>query len=302
VGAGFGGAVVIDGGSLSLSGALFFKNEGRFGGAVHVRSNDAGSAFATIDKVSFLANSSGSMGGAVYLRGGDATVTITGSAFESNAAADGGGGLVRNDAKLRIENSSFTRNTANRGGGMLISTLPGGSMNPYVRVQSVTVSGNVASLGSGGGVYNSGAGLEMYSMTIAGNTGGGVLTDANGNSRFRDTVLQNPGAANCALNTGSYSDDGANLATDTTCKLVNANSLQDSSLNPGLGALTKDPNGLTSFMKAGSRSVLLDRGVSCPTLDQIGAARSGGCDIGAVESGYNPFGNIVVVIGGVLSP
>jgi hypothetical protein len=64
-------------------------------------------------------------------------------------------------------------------GGLLISTLPGGSMNPYVRVQSVTVSANVATLGTGG-AYNSGAGLKMYSMTIAGNTGGGVVVVIGG--------------------------------------------------------------------------------------------------------------------------
>jgi hypothetical protein len=43
-------------------------------------------------------------------------------------------------------------------------------------------------------------------------------------------------------------------------------------------------------MKAGSLSPLLDRGLSCPTLDQIGATRIGACDIGAVESGSTPFG------------
>src|SRR5207247_2028215 len=89
---GFGGAIFAAGLYIGFSGAVFFTYEGRFGGALHVRSNDASSATATIDKVSFLANSSGSMGGAVYLRGTDASVTITGSAFESNAAADGGGG------------------------------------------------------------------------------------------------------------------------------------------------------------------------------------------------------------------
>jgi hypothetical protein len=119
--------------------------------------------------------------------------------------------------------------------------------------------------------------------------GNGVLTDG-GNSRFRDTVLQNSGA-NCTLVSGSQSDDGANFATDTSCQLINTSSRQGTTLSPGLGALTRDPNGLTSFMKAGRISPLLDRGLSCPTLDQIGAGRVGLCDIGAVESGTTPFAN-----------
>jgi hypothetical protein len=219
-----------------------------------------------------------------------ASTVITNSSFESNTAVDAGGGLARNDGALRIESSSFTGNSGARGGGLMIATLPGSPINPYVRVQNVTVANNSAN--TGGGIFNTGAGVEMYSMTIAGNVGGGVLTDA-ANSRFRDTVLQNAGA-NCSLLSGSQSEDGANFATDASCNLVNSSSRQGTTLNPALGALSRDPNGLTSFMKPGRLSPLLDRGVSCTTVDQIGAARIGACDIGAVEAGTT----LVVNVGG----
>jgi len=58
----------------------------------------------------------------------------------------------------------------------------------------------------------------MYSITIAGNVSGGVVTDA-ANSRFRDTVLQNAGA-NCSLRSDSQLDHGANFATEATCNLA----------------------------------------------------------------------------------
>jgi predicted outer membrane repeat protein len=293
---GFGGAVVNLGGPMTISNGLFFQNSGRFGGAIHSRPTDAATANLTVDRTTFLSNKSGVFGGAIYLRGVAASTVITNSSFESNTAVDAGGGLVRNDGALRIESSSFTGNSAARGGGLMVSTLPGSPMNPYVRIQNVTVANNSANTSdgtfNGGGLFNTGAGVEMYSMTIAGNVSGGVVTDA-ANSRFRDTVLQNAGA-NCSLRSGSQSDDGANFATDATCNLVNTSSRQGTMLNPGLGALTRDPNGLTSFMKPGRLSPLLDRGLSCPALDQMGAARIGACDIGAVESGTA----LVVNVGG----
>jgi len=284
-GDGHGGAIVNHGhgGSMSISNGLFFQNQGRFGGALASYTDDETAMKLTIDRTSFQSNASGVFGGAIYVGGPMASAVITNSAFDNNTAVETGGALMRIDAQLRIESSSFTHNSAAKGGALTLVRAPMYPRGPYVRIQNVTIASNSAT--TGGVLQNLGAGLELYSTTIAANVGGGVLTDVFGNTRFRDTVLQNPGASNCALIAGSYSDDGANFATDTTCQLIVSSSSQGTALTPGLGALTKDPNGLTSFMKAGRFSPLLDRGLSCTALDQIGAARSGACDIGAVESG-----------------
>jgi len=278
---GFGGAI-FSVGTLSVIGSDLYGNSARFGGGLFAGTLGTSVSSATIDATLFRFNTSTYLGGGLYTSGSATSapnVNITRSSFYYNVSNAAGGGLARFDSPLHVDSSSFVGNSATDGGGLYVWA---DSTNPYVLLQSVTVGNNTAR--QGGGIYNNGAGLEMYSMTIFGNTGG-VATDNLGNSRFRDTVLENAGSANCTLFSGSYSDDAANFATDSTCQLVGAQSQQSTTLDPLLGPLTQDPAGLTWFFKPLHGSLLIDRGVSCPALDQIGASRSGACDIGAVEGG-----------------
>jgi hypothetical protein len=283
---GYGGAIA-NYGTLSLGNCVLYGNKARFGGGLFVSDDGQLVGFANIVNTEFKLNSaggaSGGYGGALLTQASLLTtlpsVYISGSAFEYNTSGGGGGALLRYDSDLHIENSSFTNNTATaEGGALAIVKLPTSPYEPYIRIQSVTISGNTAA--QGGGVYNWSAGIEMYNTTIAGNTVG-VFTDSNGNSRFRSTVLQNPGYADCTIGSsgGSYSDDAGNFATDASCGIPQ--SLRD----PLLGPLTQDPAGLTSFLKPQGGSPLIDNGYSCPALDQIGAPRIGPCDVGAVEAG-----------------
>ena len=155
-----------------------------------------------------------------------------------------GGGLARFNSGLNIFNSSFTYNTAASGGGLFLGAGPSPTSGPYVRVQSVTVSDNTATSNQGGGVFNTSR-AELYSMTIVTNTNG-VWSGASGNTRFRDTVLQNPGFLNCdGDGTAQISDDSHNFSTDNSCPLPNSQT--GTSLDPQLGPLTTDSLGSTYY-------------------------------------------------------
>jgi hypothetical protein len=205
---------------------------------------------------------------------GTPMVLVSGSSFHANAAGFGGGVSRRNGGLLTIQKSSFVSNSGYYQGGGAIA-FSGSDTSAHVLVQSVTFIDNS---GDGGSVvYNSGAGVDLYSDTIVGNLNTAVYT-TGGNTRFRDTVLQN--FLNCVTTgAGSTSDDLANFTSDLSCKLP-ASKQGD----PMLGVITQDPNGVTTFLRPLAGSPLIDKGVACPATDQIGIPPFGAsCDIGASE-------------------
>ena len=278
--AGYGGAIYNES-VLTLTNSIVSGNEGRFGGGMFVGNNSDG-ARAVVNHVYFLNNTSGSLGGGLYTNIVTTTITISNSGFSGNTAVGSGGGLARFNASLNIFNSSFTYNTAASGGGLFLGALPEPTSGPYVRVQSVTVSDNTATSNQGGGVLNTSR-VELYSMTIVTNTDG-VWSGASGNTRFRDTVLQNPGFLNCdGDGTAQISDDSHNFSTDNSCVLPNSQT--GTSLDSQLGPLATDSPGSTYYHLPLAGSPLINAGFNCPERDQRGAVRPDQCDIGAVEFG-----------------
>ena len=120
-------------------------------------------------------------------------------------------------------------------------------------------------------------------MTIVTNTNG-VWSGGVGNTRFRDTVLQNPGSLNCdGDGTAQISDDSHNFSTDNSCPLPNSQT--GLGLDPKLGPLTVDALGPTFYHMPLAGSPLINAGFNCPEHDQRGAVRPDACDIGVVEYG-----------------
>jgi predicted outer membrane repeat protein len=273
---GYGGAVA-NLGVMTLTRASFVNNDGRFGGALFV--GGTLSARATIDGATFSQNRASQFGGGLYTNAETTAITVTRSAFAGNSA-NVGGGLGRFSAQLRVLDSSFVQNSATTGGGLWVAAGPMASAGGYAQLRSVTVSGNTATGGQGGGILNNGQ-VEVYFATVVSNTNG-IFSDGVGVvTRLRSTVLQNPGSLNCDGVGITPSNDGFNHSSDGSCggTIPNAGDAK-------LGPLQNDGPGTTSYHLPLAGSPLINVGApDCPPLDQRSAIRPSGCDIGAVE--YN---------------
>jgi hypothetical protein len=152
---------------------------------------------------------------------------------------------------------------------------------------NVTLSGNHATGGGGGGMYQGNGNASLSYVTAAGNTAGygaGVYKDGSstGNMYLQDTLLANNTTGNCD---GVVSSLGHNMSSDTHCaSFTQTGDRQNVALPLGPLADNGGPT-LTHMPKVGNPAI---NGGVClvgvPT-DQRGVARPYGpaCDVGAVE-------------------
>jgi predicted outer membrane repeat protein len=274
---GYGGGIASQG-VLTVHDSYFSVNRSRFGGGVFVGGN--GNPQADIQRTIFSQNTAAVFGGGLYTNNEDTLISVSNSIFRRNNAGTGGG-LARFNEQLQLSNSSVTQNTAvGVGGGMYLGAGPSPGSSSYVKVRSVTISTNQAGNPGGGGVFNEGR-AELYHVTIVNNPGG-VYTGMDGNTRFRGSVLHNPGFPNCtsALNT-QISNDAGNHISDDSCGFQFT-----AAGDPKLGPLQSDGVNTLFYHMPLEGSPLINMGPSnCPEIDQRGALRVGPCDIGAVEFG-----------------
>lgn len=272
----YGGAIASVG-VLTITQSFFRDNASRYGGAVFT-GGSSGAGSGRIEHTAFSRNRAVVLGGGLYTNVKTNSVVIDDVSFNANTAQSGGG-IARINADLVVRNTSLTNNAAgNGGGGIFVGKVPVTETVSYVELQNVTISGNLSENSQGGGVLNT-APMTLYHTTIVSNTQG-VQTLGFSNMRFRSSVLYNPGAANCMGEAGSsFSNDGANFVSDTSCGLGDFGNGQD----PMLAQLTSDGFQNTRYHLPLAGSPLLNLGVSCPERDQRGALRPDACDIGAVE-------------------
>lgn len=143
-GSDYGGAIDLEGGTLSVSGGTFDSNGSYdYGGAIE---DDAGSV--TIDKSTFSNNNAG-YGGAIENDKG--AFTLSNSTFSGNSASAGDGGallLQQNTGDNSVSSTAFTNDSATdgeHGGG--ISVEGGSGVNTTVTDSKFT--GNASYYGAG---------------------------------------------------------------------------------------------------------------------------------------------------------
>lgn len=255
------------------------------------------------------------------------SVTVLDSVIEHNA-----GGGINNDGVLRVEGSTLRANSprlllaeggpagvaggtpytgiTNTGSAEIVASAildhrGGGVVNEQggVTLINVTVSGNTATLGSGG-ISNNGT-LAIRSSTITDNSStdpsasGGVSTigDAINSAVVSNSII----AANRADAPGGAPDCRGPIASQGHVLIGNRSGCDELAtttgdlldVDPGLAPLA-DNGGrtLTHALKSGSAAI--DAGnptapesdpTACPATDQRGAGRPHGaaCDIGAFE-------------------
>lgn len=264
---GYGGAIYIHSGSLSISDSTFVHNFAlQQGGAIY-----AAAAVTTIKGTSFYSDTAGESGGAVETAAGlsvdsstftsetaitggggaieanGSTLTITGSTFTGNSASgnlatsDGGAVNAVLSGPLAITGSTFANNTASFDGGA-ISSSPGTSGKTTTLGNDTFTSDNAGN--DGGGLY-SGSTTTIAASTLDANSaasGGDVYVNASGAKlTLHATILAaSSGGHNCAsAGSGAIVDGDYNISDDGSCALAAAHSL--SSTDPGL-----DPAGLAA--------------------------------------------------------
>lgn len=175
-----GGAVYIDGGSVSIADSRFINN--------HADNNGGGITYysplqLTLTQSTFSGNTS--HGGGAYFDSGYLMV-IESSRFQDNHADYGGAGYVA--APSNITASTFFANVATLEGGALYH-----SYGPTV-LTNVTLGGNSAG-NNGGAVNNAGNTLTASNTTIANNTAGAAGGGVYNTSDYAGTVIlkYNPG-------------------------------------------------------------------------------------------------------------
>ena len=282
-----GGGLDNEGGTVTISNSTFSGNSASYGGGL-----ENGNGTVSISNSTFSGNSA--PGPAALASGGGldnfgGTLSISNSTFSGNSASSGqGGGLSNYGGTLSISNSTFSGNSASYGGGL----SNGGPLS----ISNSTFSGNSAS-GGGGLFYNSNGELTISNSTFSGNSadsgqGGGLFTFYGEVNIGGSIVAENTGGdcSNVDLGFGSYTDQGYNLTSDSSCGLAGTGSVQNT--NPKLGPLASN-GGRTQTMallKGSPASDYIPLSSSlCPATDQRGHKRpdspqESACDIGAYES------------------
>jgi hypothetical protein len=181
-GAGQGGGLYVNGGSLTIATSTIASNQGT-GGSPGAYGFNAGTGLGgglfnggtlTVSNSTLSGNSAPLYGGGggIYNSG---TLTVSNSTLSGNSASYFGGGIL-NSGTLTVSNSTLSGNTASGGyygGG-------GGIANEFgtLTVSNSTLSGNRAY--DGGGIYNTSGTLTVSNSTLSGNSasyfGGGIDT------------------------------------------------------------------------------------------------------------------------------
>jgi hypothetical protein len=293
-----GGGGLENKGTVSISNSTFANNSGLFGGGglfnigtVNITNstfanNSAGNALGgglendsgtvTISNSTF-ANNSASQGGGIANNGSGLTVTISNSTFANNSAI-GGGGLF-NYGTVNISTSTFANNSAGSGGG-------GGLLNDgTVSISTSTFANNSSGGLGGGGLFNYFGMVNVTNSTFANNSaaGGSGLYNYGGTMSIGGSIVAANTGGDCS---GSLTDQGYNLSSDSSCGFTGTGSLQNTDPRLDPGGLQNN-GGPTQTIVLLSSSPAIDHipAANCPATDQRGVTRLPGerCDIGAFE-------------------
>jgi hypothetical protein len=275
------GGAILTLGTLSIMNSVlmgnFVRGQGGSGGAI----NASGPTVTTVTNTTFASNftrtNRGSSGGAISNGGG--MLAVTNSTFTDNSTfgVTSSGGAIFNAGTVSITSSTLARNTVGAGafspGGGALWNGPLGT----VMITNSTLADNTASsiFGSrGGGIENPGTGTVTLQNTIlAGNSVSPPPEAPPSASGGR--------GPECFGAITSLDHNLIGDPTDCTISLLG----NDLTGDPGLGEFTDDgtPGGGHFPLLASSQAIDRASPEAYPPTDQLGFARIGICDIGAVE-------------------
>ncbi|MFM8530272.1 MAG: choice-of-anchor Q domain-containing protein, partial [Ilumatobacteraceae bacterium] len=215
--------------TLAVSGLTFrgFNVTG-VGGAIY------NYATLTLDGVEFVDNVASTNGGAVY---NSHILTLTNCTFVNNTAVLGGGIFnvpqqTYPQKTLTASNATFTGNRATNGGAI--------RNEGSATLRSLTISGNAATTGTGGGISISGTTITtMYDVIVAGNTNNAGRSDVAGtvNTAAQNLIGDGTGASGIASATNLVGTSSAAIDAKLGSIANNGGSVRTMALLSGSPAI-----------------------------------------------------------------
>ncbi len=230
-------------------------------------------------------------GGGLYIEGAINTpdVFLDNVWFSGNTAtfSIGHGGAIHNEGNLTITNALIEGNTADEGGGVWNAT--GG----VLFMKNVTLSGNSATNGDGGGLFNEGGDVTLRHVTVTGNSAsglaggvihdGGAITTNIGNSIIAGNSALG-GSPDVTNKTGNITSAGGNIVEDATGTESDFGP-GEIGIDPLLGGLTNNGGDLLTHAPAAPEAIDNAIRALSSTTDQRGFLRGDGSpDVGAYEA------------------
>lgn len=197
--AGNGGAISIAEGAVGkLKNDLFFENNAQNGGAIYNAGTLTASSISTFDKAGkgTTGNSATVSGGAIY-NDADGIATVSDSKFLYNTAT-ANGGAIYNDGAMLVLYTQISGNatgdvaTEGFGGGIYNAAASDSEKTGYsLSLVSSLITGNEADFG--GGIYAAGAGqILINTSSIVGNETFGVYADTDcGQIVLENSIIYN---------------------------------------------------------------------------------------------------------------
>ena len=215
-----GGAIYYGSGSLTLQDGLEIFNckTSSQGGAINVNGTDG---TLNVNSCNIHNNMSGTTGGAIHLSGG--TLNLTGGIIKENKATTTGGGLHVVDGEAIIMGTVFNGNESNAGSN---GDSHGGAI--YQAAGTVTIMDNESDhtyfIGNKAPGKRAGAILAKAAMSIDGavfqqnvaNNGAAIHLEAGANVTISNSYF----SANPATNGGAIRTDGACTLTVDSCDIT----------------------------------------------------------------------------------
>jgi len=246
-GVGEGGAIINNGGTLTVANCTFLDNQATGSAASGSGTGLPGRGGAiwdvgplTITDSTFSGNqATGGAGASAGVGGGvgeggaifnDGDMTVSDSTFSDNRVTGGvgdgavggngkGGAIGYEDGTATVINSTFSTNQAIGGSGSSGGDGVGGAIFsvPALTVTNDTFSGNHAT-STGGGIDNEGP-LSVTNCTFSNNSavgvgGGGIRNEPLGSTTLKGTVMAAEPGGNCG---GLITDAGYNISDDNSC-------------------------------------------------------------------------------------
>lgn len=261
-GAGNGGSIAVDSGTLSVSNTTFIDGVAASGGAIYSTGGTT-----TITECTFNGHSTSNDGAALYNYNGN--VTVIRSVFYGNFSTGNGGAIsnVGSSSSMLVVNCTFSGNGATTTGGAIYNGYLSG-----LTIEHSTVAYNYLNSGTGGGIFNYPLGGVTIKNTIVAN-----------NYFIVGCCSSDPDVS------GAFTSVGGNLISSVGAATGFGSTADQLNVDPLLNSTLANNGGPTKTHALQAMSPAIDAGLNAgaPSTDQRGTGFTrivnSVVDIGAFE-------------------